>query len=102
VVQQNIDDDSFQGCLFVNVAMEFPLAHEPAHVAAAQHKRAIESLVREMAEEAEAADPAALAKELCLVMEGAYVTRQVTGDKETIAIARRVADRVIAAHLPAG
>jgi AcrR family transcriptional regulator len=99
VVQQNIDSDDYQGCLFVNVAMEFPLDHEPAHRAAAEHKRAIETIVRELAEDAGAADPAALAQELCLVMEGAYVTRQVTGDRETIAIARRVANRVIAAHL---
>lgn len=99
VVQQFIDSDDFQGCIFVNVAMEFPLPHEPAHLAAAQHKRAIEAIVSELAEQAGAANPTALAQELCMVMEGAYVTRQVTGDPQTIAIARRVADRVIAAHL---
>jgi hypothetical protein len=31
-------------------------------------------------------------------MEGAYVTRQVTGNRQTVDIARRVAERVIAAH----
>jgi AcrR family transcriptional regulator len=100
VVEQFIDSDDFQGCIFVNVTMEFPLPHEPAHRAAAEHKRAIEAIVRELAEQAGAANPAALAQELCLVMEGAYVTRQVTGDRQTVAIARRVADQVIAAHLP--
>ena len=79
--------------------MEFPLPHEPAHRAAAEHKRAIEAIVRELAERAGASDPAALAKELCLVMEGAYVTRQVTGDRQSAEIARRVADCVIAARL---
>jgi AcrR family transcriptional regulator len=100
VVEHFIDADDFQGCMFVNVAMEFPLQHEPAHLAAAEHKRAIEAIVRELASQAGAADPAALAKELCLVMEGAYVTRQVTGDRKSAEIARRVAERVIAAHLP--
>jgi AcrR family transcriptional regulator len=100
VVGQVLDDPDFQGCIFVNVAMEFPLQHEPAHVAAAQSKRAIEGIVSELAEQAGAADPTALAKELCMIMEGAYVTRHVTGDKRTIEIARRLADRVIAAHLP--
>ena len=33
-------------------------------------------------------------------MEGAYVTRQVTGNKLSIDVARRVADLVIAAHFP--
>jgi hypothetical protein len=32
-------------------------------------------------------------------MEGAYVTRQVTGDPATIAVARRIADIVIASHV---
>ncbi len=100
VVERVINSDEFQGCIFVNVAMEFPLAHEPAHLAAAEHKRAIESIVRELAtEEANADDPAAMAQELCLIIEGAYVTRQVTGDPQSIEVARRVANSVIAARL---
>ncbi|QDT71906.1 TetR/AcrR family transcriptional regulator [Lacipirellula limnantheis] len=100
VVERVINSDEFQGCIFVNAAMEFPLAHEPAHLAAAEHKRAIESIVRELAAEANADDPAAMAQDLCLIIEGAYVTRQVTGDPQTIAIARRVAESVIGKRLP--
>jgi len=100
VVERVINSDEFQGCIFVNVAMEFPLAHEPAHLAAAEHKRAIEAIVRELAAEANADDPAAMAQELCLIIEGAYVTRQVTNDPQTIAIARRVAESVIGKRLP--
>src|SRR5689334_5841893 len=69
VVDRIIDDDEFQGCIFVNVAMEYPLPHEPAHVAAAQHKRSIEEFVRDLAARAGAADPHGLARQLCLVME---------------------------------
>jgi AcrR family transcriptional regulator len=100
VVEAIIASDDFQGCIFVNATMEFPLVHEPAHRAAAEHKRAIEAIVRERAAQAGADDPDALAQELCLVMEGAYVTRQVTDDPATIAIARRVAEQVIAARIP--
>ena len=100
VVERVINSDEFQGCIFVNVAMEFPLAHEPAHLAAADHKRAIEAIVRDLAAEANADDPAAMAQELCLIIEGAYVTRQVTNDPQTIAIARRVAESVIGKRLP--
>jgi AcrR family transcriptional regulator len=100
VVEQIIGSDGYRGCLFVNVAMEFPLPHEPAHRAAAEHKRGIEAIVRELAAQAGADDPTALAEELCLIMEGAYVTRQVTGDPQTVEIARRVADATLAARLP--
>ena len=100
VVDQIISSSEYQGCIFVNAAIEFPLPHEPAHVAAAQHKRAIEDIVHELAARAEAADPRVLARELCLIMEGAYITRLVTGDPQTIDVARRLADLAIAAHFP--
>src|SRR5262245_52403014 len=100
VVDQVIDADEYQGCIFVNVALEFPLPHEPAHVAAARHKRAIEDIIHDLAAAAGAADPRATARELCLIIEGAYVTRQVTGNRSSIDVARRVADLVISAHLP--
>ena len=48
VVDEIIHSDDFQGCIFVNVAMEFPLQHDPAHLAAARSKKAIEDLVAEM------------------------------------------------------
>ena len=98
VVEHIIESDDYQGCIFVNVAMEFPLPHEPAHVAASQNKQAIEAIVLALAEDAGADDPHALSQELCLIMEGAYVTRQVTGNKDTVNIARRVARLVIASH----
>jgi hypothetical protein len=48
--------------------------HEPAHVAAFQNKKSIENIVLSIAEEARADDPQALVQELCLLVEGAYVT----------------------------
>lgn len=100
VVEQIIESDEFHGCIFVNVSMEFPLLHEPAHQAAARSKEAIETIVCELAVQAGAADPRALAQELCMIMEGVYVTRHVTGRPNTIAIARRLAERVLAEHVP--
>ena len=82
------------------VGMEFPLMHEPAHVLASRNKEAIEDIVHTFAVEAGATDPRALAQELCLIIEGAYVTRHVTGNKQTIEIARRIATQIIAKHCP--
>jgi AcrR family transcriptional regulator len=100
VVKQIMETEGFQGCIFVNAAIEFPLAHEPAHIAAAQSKQAIEDIVCEVATKAEALHPRMLAKELCLIMEGAYVTRQVSGDQQTVEIARRLANLAIADGCP--
>ena len=98
VVDHIIESDDYQGCIFVNVVMEFPLPHEPAHQLASENKRAIEEIVFTFAQEAGAAEPRSLAQALCLIMEGAYVTRQVTGNPQTIDIARRIARQVIAVH----
>jgi len=95
VVEMVIQSEEFQGCIFVNAAMEFPLMHEPAHIAAAENKRAIEAIVFEIAERAGAANPKALAEELCLIIEGTYITRQVTGNPKAVDIARRIAERLI-------
>lgn len=100
VVERIIESDEFHGCIFVNVSIEFPLPHDPAHVAAVESKRAIEDIVCEIAARGGVSDSRALAQEFCLIIEGAYVTRHVTGNPETIAIARRAAERVIAAYIP--
>lgn len=100
-VENILDSEQFHGCVFVNVSIEFPLPHEPAHLVAAQAKSAFERMVCQIAREAGAADPQALAQELAMIMEGAYVTRHVTGNPQTIQIARRLGERAIALQLPA-
>jgi AcrR family transcriptional regulator len=102
VVETIIESDDFQGCIFVNVAMEFPLPHEPAHQLASQNKQAIEDIVYSLALEAGARDPRRLARELCLIIEGAYVTRHVTGRKDFIDIARGLARLAIDAACAPG
>ncbi|WP_145433154.1 hypothetical protein [Lacipirellula limnantheis] len=74
VVELIIESEGFHGCIFVNAAMEVPLPHEPAHVAASQSKQAIEDILYAIAVNVRADEPRSLARELCLIMEGAYVT----------------------------
>jgi AcrR family transcriptional regulator len=98
LVEQIIESDDYQGCIFVNATMEFPLPHDPAHVAAARAKRSFEDVVYEIAQQGAVADARAMARELCLIIEGAYVTRHVTGDPLTINVARQLGELVIAKH----
>jgi AcrR family transcriptional regulator len=90
----------YNGCFFINVAVQFPQHHDPAHQAAMAHKRDMEAIIRELAGYAGMAEPAAFAEEMSLLMEGAYVTQQVTGNPETANIARRVVRLLIDHHLP--
>jgi len=100
LVEKIIESDGWHGCIFVNVTMEFPLPHDPAHQAARRAKQAFEDAVCRIAERGQAAEPRALARELCLIFEGAYVTRHVTGDSSTIDVVRRLGELVIARHFP--
>jgi len=95
VVEQICRGQDFRGCFFINVAMEFPLHHDPAHVAAVENKRAMHSIVARLAAEAGADEPDRLALELMLLMEGTYVTCQMTGDVDSVAMARSAAEALI-------
>lgn len=100
VLQGLLISDTFNGCIFVNVAAEFPLPHDPVHLAAMEHKRLMELILRDLALHAGASDPIALAEQLSMIMEGAYVTSQVTKNPRTAEIARRNAEMVFDHYLP--
>lgn len=67
-------------------------------MAAENNRQAIETIIHDLAADADADDPQALASELCLIMQGAYVRRLLTGDRATIRIARRMSDLVISSR----
>lgn len=96
------DHEAFQGCIFVNVAVVFPRRQDPAHAAAVQHKNKMEDILRQLAGYAGADDPKALAQELSMLMEGAYVTQHITGNPQTADIGRRLAAMIVEKHLPSG
>lgn len=99
-IDEAMNQPGYNGCIFINVAVEFPASTDPAHIEAASHKRAMEGVIAELASFAGAADPRALAEEVTLVMEGAYISEQVLGDPRRAAVGRRVAQAVIERALP--
>lgn len=100
VVEELMGSAEFHGCIFVSAAMEFPMPHDPAHQASAKHKKELEYYFYELAERAGSTTAGELASELCMVIEGAYVTRAITQDPGTIRTARTLADVVISRHVP--
>jgi AcrR family transcriptional regulator len=67
------------GCPFLNVATEYPDPTYPGHQVALTHKRAVLAQFRQLAEEAGARQPAALADGLHLLMDGAYIAARMFG-----------------------
>jgi AcrR family transcriptional regulator len=93
VIDELLSLDEFNGCIFVNVAVEFPLRHDPIHQAAAEHKREMELILRDLAMRAGAKEPASLAQQIAMLMEGCYVTAQVSRARiqDCTALARQTA-----------
>ena len=87
------------GCMFVNAAAEFARADDPIHATAAEHKRLVLGYVRDLAEAAGARDPMELAQALRLLIEGAIVVAQVSGDTDAAQRARRVAETLLVAAI---
>ncbi len=92
--------EGFCGCMFINASAEYADHGDPIHAASAEHKRLVEKYVRELAEQAGAAEPGVLAMQLCLLMEGAVVLTQVCpdGDGGCAGASAKRAARVLIDH----
>lgn len=89
------NDADFGGCMFLNVASEFPNPHDPVHRAAAKHKLANREWVRDLAQKAGAPDADTFADLYMLTFEGALVLRQVYQRNDAARQARPLIERLI-------
>lgn len=89
-------DERFRGCLFINAAAEFPALHDPAHQAAHAHAERFRSAIVASAEAIGIADSDAFARQFQLLIDGAIVLRQVTGDNLAADAARKNAELLLA------
>jgi len=90
----------YHGCIFINVAVQFPNMNDPAHRAAAEHKRAMMDVIRQIAGYAGVQDTVAFSEEMCLLLEGAYVTGQVTGTEGVPEVMGRLVESLVGRYLP--
>lgn len=83
------------GCPFLNAASEFPELEHPAHRTALAHKRAVRERFRALLEAAGRSNPATLADELMLVMDGAFMAIRMFGADNPALRASTAARRVL-------
>lgn len=90
----------FRGCAFLNAASELVSPqYEAARNVVRQHKGWWLALLQGLAREAGASQPDTLAQELLLLMDGANARVLVTGDPSMVAVARRIAARLVGESL---
>jgi AcrR family transcriptional regulator len=73
------------GCPFLNLATEYPEPDYPGHRVAFEHKQSVRERFRQLSTEAGAAQPEALADQLFLLMDGAYMASRMFGVKNPAA-----------------
>lgn len=85
----------FAGCCIINATAEYADRDNPIHVAAAEHKRMIRAYILALAAAADAKNADELADQLMLLMEGAIVSAQVSGEVAPAWHAKAAADVLI-------
>jgi AcrR family transcriptional regulator len=88
--------DGYRGCGFINAAAE-TAPGSPAHARTVAHKRAVRAWVRDLAEEAGAGDPDALARSLTLLLDGALADGALGADPEAARVAKQTARTIVRA-----
>lgn len=93
---------NFRGCVFLNVLSEFPEKDNPLRVRVTNHKEEVRKLIEGYAEQLSADGKPlkpkkikALAETVFLLLEGAYVESQVTGDVWPVEAAERAVKRML-------
>lgn len=93
------DGAGFAGCAFIRAAAEFTDHDDPVHKLAAAHKAELRTDLAALATTAGAHEPAHLAADLLLLIDGAIVTAQVAGDLTAAPRARAMAEIIVASSL---
>ena len=73
---------NYRGCPQINVAAEFAEQDHPARLVARQHMQALRSRLTEIARRLGAASPDALAAQLALLVNGAFVSAELLAPDE--------------------
>jgi hypothetical protein len=91
--------DGYHGCAFINTAAEVPPG-SPVHARTVAHKQAVRDWVRDLAAQAGAPDPDALAGSLTLLLDGALAAGVLDADPAVPAAATRTAAALVDALCP--
>ena len=83
--------NNFYGCMFINAIGEYSDRDPSITGACKEFKRQMVAFIEELAEQVDVDNPAELASELSILLEGSIVTAQVSGAPNVAETARRAA-----------
>jgi len=90
------NEPTFNGCMFISAAAEYPAPDDPIHLAAKAHKEAIRKKIKDIVSPlADEATAERLAAQVLLLLEGAIVTALVLGEKDSPRIAWQATQAIL-------
>ncbi|MDH3234336.1 MAG: TetR/AcrR family transcriptional regulator [Alphaproteobacteria bacterium] len=101
VLEEWFRSKDFRGCMFINASAEYSAPDSAIRAASCEHKRLLTSYIEELARKAAAEEPAGLAGQIMLLIEGAIVSAQINCDCAPAQRAKSAAATLIAAAIPA-
>jgi len=91
VLKSWFESDGFRGCAFINTAGEVGDPEDPVRQIAKMHKQKLLDYALELSEQLNVEHPAALARQLLVLLEGAITMSYVMGDSSAADNAREIA-----------
>lgn len=98
-LEEFINHVDYSGCPFQNVAVEFKDAEHPVRQLVVRHKQEVERRVVEALRGGGAKHPEAVARRITLLIEGAKMMVQVTGDRAYLEESRAAGRELLLASL---
>lgn len=80
VLATELADPAYSGSVFLSASTDFPDPEHPVRLACKQHKEAVRAYLADLAHSAGKAQPAALAAQLLLLIDGAICARTMQND----------------------
>lgn len=94
---REVQADCYEACPFRTTFAQYPDAQHPAHVVAVRHIEGLRAWLRDLAAQAGARDPQALADRLLLVIDGVYVNGAMLGTAGAVTSAVDLAEELVQA-----
>jgi AcrR family transcriptional regulator len=91
--------EGYRGCAFINAAAEAPPG-TPVHARTVAHKQSVLAWLRDLAAQAGADDPDALARTLALLLDGGLSDGALAADPQAASAAKEAAGRLVSMAAP--
>ena len=98
VYQSWAERDDFNGCAFVKASAEYPSIESPIHAICAKHKRLMMLYIQGLAEAAGVPNSANVAIQFMVLLDGATVLAQITGNSQPFQQAKESAQKLMSSN----